>query len=190
MNRMGTPAIVAIAAPIVVGIAALGISAIDTNPDKALTSQTVTNYPTTGDVTAGDTTANDTKAAKDTTANDTTAAKDARASHTKARETGSTQRKLTALQREKAELAEHKAKVTKAVSKKYPHARILRVVLRSSGTWEVSLRLRDHRTGFVGVDRHLHVGTFVQVPAHATKTAAPQPHKATPTPTTLYGKHW
>lgn len=65
-----------------------------------------------------------------------------------------------ARKREQAELAARKAKVVKAVLAKFPHARILRVVLHRDGVWVVTLQLRDHRVGFVTVDKHLRVSPF------------------------------
>lgn len=53
-----------------------------------------------------------------------------------------------------------KTKVIKAVTRAFPHAKILKIVLHQDGTWIVALQLRNHRVGVVTVDTHFHVGTF------------------------------
>lgn len=56
-----------------------------------------------------------------------------------------------------------KAKVIKAVLRTFPHARILKIVMRRDDTWFVTVLLRDHRVGIVTVNRHFKVVAFKQL---------------------------
>jgi hypothetical protein len=100
--------------------------------------------------------------------------------------------RLLTRDRQKVELAARKAKVVKAVLAKFPHARILRITLHKEGVWVVTLQLKDHRVGFVLVDKHLRVSKFTRLVKRDADTAMQHPSSIVIMSSTPYpaGKYW
>jgi hypothetical protein len=103
-----------------------------------------------------------------------------------------TRLRLLTRDREKAELAARRAKVVKAVLAKFPHARILRIALHKNGVWVVTLQLKDHKVGFVTVDKHLRVSKFTRLVKRDADTAMRRPSGTVIMSNTPFmtGQHW